>query len=42
MLFYEAELRRRRRERAEALVDINHALSGGQGASQHLRELLKG
>ncbi|CAD5107239.1 hypothetical protein PSEWESI4_01510 [Pseudomonas carbonaria] len=41
LLLYEAELRRRRRERAEVLVDMNLAFAGGKGAEQHLKQLLK-
>lgn len=40
-LYYEAELRRRKRERAEALVDVNMAFAGGKEAEQHLKKLLK-
>jgi len=41
LLYYEAELRRQRRERADRLVDINLAFAGGKEAEQHLKELLK-
>ena len=41
LLLYEAELRRRRRERAEVLQDISLAFAGGEEAEQHLKELLK-
>lgn len=40
-LHYEAELRRRTRERAEVLVDMNMAFAGGTEAEQHLKKLLK-
>lgn len=41
LLHYEAELRRRRRERAEALMDMNKAFAGGKEAEQHLKGLLR-
>ncbi|WP_220814083.1 hypothetical protein [Pseudomonas paralcaligenes] len=41
LLLYEAELRRRRRERAEALMDVNLAFAGGDAATAHLKELQK-
>ena len=39
MLLYEAELRRRKRERAEDLIDLNHAFAGGEHATQQLKKL---
>lgn len=41
LLHYEAELRRRRRERAEMLVDMNLAFAGGDAATKHLKDLLR-
>jgi len=41
LLYYEAELRRQRRQRAEFLVDANMAFAGGKDAEQHLKKLLK-
>jgi hypothetical protein len=41
LLHYEAELRKRRRERAEFLVDMNLAFAGGDAASKHLKNLMK-
>jgi len=37
---FEAEQRRRRTERAEALKDMNLAFAGGEAADKHLKELL--
>ncbi len=39
LLLHEAELRRRKRQRAEDLIDINHAFAGGDHASQQLKKL---
>lgn len=41
LLYYDAELRRTRRERAEQLVDMNLAFAGGKTAEAHQRDLLK-
>lgn len=41
LLYYEAELRRQRRERAERMTDINLAFAGGKDAEQHQKALLK-
>lgn len=41
LLHYEAELRRRRRERAEALIDANLAFAGGKEAEKHLTQLTR-
>lgn len=41
LLHYDAELRRRRRERAESLIDANVAFAGGKDAEQHLKTLQK-
>lgn len=41
LLHYKAELRRRQRERAEAVVDLNFAFAGGEAAENHRRALLK-
>lgn len=40
-MYYEAELRRQRRARAEFLMDANMAFAGGKDAEQHLKALLK-
>lgn len=39
LLLHEAELRRRKRQRAEDLIDINHAFAGGDHASRQLKKL---
>lgn len=39
LLLYEAELRRRRRERSECLIDLNHAFAGGKSAEEQLNRL---
>lgn len=39
MLLYEAEIRRRRRERAENLSDTNIAFAGGDAATKRFEEL---
>ncbi|PIA66330.1 hypothetical protein CDR19_25365 [Ectopseudomonas toyotomiensis] len=41
LMYYEAELRRQRRARAEFLTDANMAFAGGKDAEQHLQALLK-
>ncbi|MFY1053540.1 hypothetical protein ACOQNP_18130 [Ectopseudomonas khazarica] len=41
LMYYEAELRRQRRARAEFLTDANMAFAGGKDAEQHLKALLK-
>ncbi|BBT16224.1 hypothetical protein WP8S17C03_22730 [Metapseudomonas otitidis] len=41
LLLYEAEIRRRERERVENLVDANMAFAGGKDAEQHVRGLQK-
>lgn len=41
LLHYGAELRRRRRERAEQLMDVNLAFAGGKEAEQHMKGLQK-
>ncbi|WP_177408613.1 hypothetical protein [Pseudomonas sp. M30-35] len=39
LLLFEAELRARRQERAEALIDTNNAFAGGETANKHLKDL---
>jgi len=39
MLYYDAALRRRRRQRAENLVDSNQAFAGGEGAKSWMKQL---
>lgn len=39
LLLYEAEIRRRRRERSENLSDINLAFAGGDAATARFKEL---
>lgn len=39
LLLYDAELRRRKRERAENLIDLNHAFAGGKHTEGHLKTL---
>ncbi len=39
LLLYDAELRRRRIERAENLLDANAAFAGGKAAEGQLRQL---
>ena len=41
LLHYEAELRRRRRERAETMMDMNMAFAGGKEAERLLQGLLR-
>ncbi len=41
LLFYAAEQRRRSRQRAEALTDMNLAFAGGKDAEAHMKNLLK-
>ncbi|RRV29480.1 hypothetical protein EGJ23_00620 [Pseudomonas sp. o96-267] len=40
LLFFEAEKRQRRTERAEMLKDMNLAFAGGEAADKHFKELL--
>jgi len=36
---FDAEIRARKNERAEALIDLNKAYAGGKDAEQHLKTL---
>ena len=41
LLLYGAEQRRRSRQRAEALIDVNLAFAGGKDAEAHMKNLTK-
>ncbi|PTS85484.1 hypothetical protein DBR00_06820 [Pseudomonas sp. HMWF032] len=41
LLLYETEQRLRRKDRAEALIDMNQAFAGGDAAEKHLKQLTK-
>lgn len=41
LLYCEAVERRRRRERAERVIDLNLAFAGGKDATAHIKNLLK-
>ncbi len=41
LLHLDAVERRRRRERAERVIDLNQAFAGGKDATAHIKKLLK-
>ncbi|MDH1681136.1 hypothetical protein N5E30_06005 [Pseudomonas chengduensis] len=41
LLHYNAQVRRRNRERAENFIDINLAFAGGDKAQEHFKGLLR-